>query len=193
MRSAATTRAWLGPVIAVLLAAGAPAFAADGQSAVIRLGVDPSSEASQSARLHSALDKAFGAGKWRVTSGYRSEARENELRGMGAGTVPVGVMSHHSMGTPSSPGAYDVVVDGMDQSHAAQLLRDTDPGFGRILFEGAHGPEGAHLHIEVGDGSVHGGSTAPKLLSDTAHMDFCNSVYERVVDGHRNSKLKGCS
>ncbi len=172
---------------------GAPAFAADdGASAVIRIGVDPASEQGKSARLHAALDRAFGAGKWRVTSGYRSQALENQLRLEGAGTVPVGVISHHSMGTPSSPGAYDVVVDGMDQSAAAQMLRATDPGFSRILFEGAHGPEGAHLHIEVGDGTALGGSTAPKLISASAKMDFCNSVYERVVDGHRNAKLKGC-
>jgi hypothetical protein len=26
----------------------------------------------------------------------------------------------------------------------------------------------------------------------TAKMDMCNSVYERVVNGHRNDKLKGC-
>ena len=133
---------------------GAQAFAADGQAAVIRLGVDPASEQGRSARLHAALDRAFGPGKWRITSGYRSEARENELRAMGAGTVPVGVISHHSMGTPSNPGAYDVVVDGMDLSKTPRrCLRDTDPCFGRVLFEGYHGPEGAHLVIEVGDGS----------------------------------------
>ncbi|HEY3813049.1 MAG TPA: hypothetical protein VGL66_07465 [Caulobacteraceae bacterium] len=190
MRGAANSRVWLGSILAVLLCAGTgeTAFA---QSAIIRLGVDPASEQGQSARLHAALDRAFGAGKWRVTSGYRSEALENQLRAMGAGTVPVGAISHHSMGTPDAPGAYDVVVEGMDQSVAAQVLRNTDPGFSRILFEGAHGPEGAHLHIEMGARSA-AGSTAPKLLSDTAHMDFCNSIYERVVDGHRNSKLKGC-
>lgn len=194
MVSVQKSRVWLGLAVAAVLSAAVAhaAFAADGQAAVIRLGVDPASEQGRAARLHSALDRAFGPGKWRITSGYRSEARENELRAMGAGTVPVGVISHHSMGTPSNPGAYDVVVDGMDLSRAAQVLRDTDPGFGRILFEGAHGPEGAHLHIEVGDGTNHGGSTAPKLLA-SAKMDFCNSVYERVVDGHRNSKLKGCS
>jgi hypothetical protein len=189
----ATTRAWLA-AIAVLLIGGSAgrALAVDGEGAVIRLGVDPSSEQGQKARLHAALDRAFGAGKWRVTSGFRSEARENELRAMGAGTVPVGVLSHHSMGSPSNPGAYDVVVDGMDQAAAAKILRDTDPGFGRILFEGAHGPEGAHLHIEMGAASAQG-STAPKLISASAKMDFCNSVYERVVDGRRNAKLKGCS
>jgi hypothetical protein len=195
MRIAA--KLWLGSLMA--LAVGANAALADGQSAVIKLGVDPSSEQGQKARLHAALDRAFGAGKWRVTSGYRSEARENELRAMGAGTVPVGAISHHSMGTPSDPGAYDVVVDGMDQARAAQLLRENEPNFGRILFEGAHGPEGAHLHIEVGNGAIRlgapGGKGADKPDTATliaAHTNYCNSIYERVVDNRRNSKLKGC-
>ncbi|HWE47402.1 MAG TPA: hypothetical protein VG407_15370 [Caulobacteraceae bacterium] len=197
MRSAAKSRAWLGPLVAVLVCGTGPsAFAADAESAVIRIGVDPASEQGQTARLHAALDRAFGAGKWRVTSGFRSEAHENALRAMGAGAVPVGAISHHSMGSPSEPGAYDVVVAGMDQSRAAQVLREFEPGFSRILFEGAHGPEGPHLHIEVGDGTVHLRSKAA-AKSDMAtlieaHTNYCNSIYERVVDNQRNSKLKGC-
>ena len=195
MRFAA--RLWLGSLVA--LSMGVTAYA-DGQSAVIKLTApDPASEQGQTARLHAALDRAFGPGRWRVTSGYRSEARENELRAMGAGTVPVGVISHHSMGTPSAPGAYDVAVEGMLQARAAEILREAEPGFGRILFEGGHGPEGPHLHIEMGGGgAAHADAKTDKAAKPdaatvlAAHMNYCNSIYERVVDGQRNSKLKTC-
>jgi hypothetical protein len=197
LKGVAKSRVWVGSVLAVLLGGGAvaPAYAGDEAAAVIRIGPPPESAASKSARLHAALDKAFGQGKWRVTSGYRSPERENQLRLMGAGTVPVGVLSHHSIGTPSAPDAYDVVVDGMTQSRAAEILRKTDPNFSRVLYEAPHGPEGAHLHIEMGDGIVrHAPSAAPadQAALITAKMDACNSVYERVVGGHRNSKLKDC-
>jgi hypothetical protein len=199
MRGPAKAGVWLGAAAAVLVCAGVTSQAAALDlvaSPVVRIGPDPASVEGRGARLREALDQAFGQGRWHITSGFRSQERENELRAAGAGTVPVGATSHHSMGTESSPGAYDVVVAGMSQSRAAQLLRQVDPGFGRILYERAHGPEGPHLHIEMGGGggaAVLGGPLAGvKTISISARMDACNSIYERVVGGHRNPKLKGC-
>ncbi len=199
IQGAAKSRLWLGSILAAALCAGSQAAALDLVSAapVVRIGPDPASAQGRVARLKDALDRAFGSGRWRITSGYRSQERENELRALGAGTVPVGVTSHHSMGTTSAPGAFDVVVDGMAQSLAAVTLRRTDPGFGRVLYERAHGPEGAHLHIEMDEFGApriaHGDPTAGvKTISFDAKMAACNSIYERVVGGRRNPKLRGC-
>lgn len=198
MRGAAKSGLCLGAAVALLagVAAASHAIALDFVSSpVVRIGPDPSTFESKSARLKEALDRAFGPGRWRVTSGFRSQERENELRAMGAGTVPIGVTSHHSMGAPGAPGAFDVVVDGMGQSEAAALLRRVDPGFSRVLYERAHGPEGPHLHIEMDDGAPRiatGSLVGVKTIAFDAHMEACNSVYERIVGGRRNPKLRGC-
>jgi hypothetical protein len=204
MLGAAKSGIWLGAVTAVALSAGvcAPAFALDLIGAPVVRIPDPPSAESKAARLREALDKAFGSGRWKITSGFRSEAQENHLRAIGAGTVRRGAISKHSMGAPGSPGAFDVVVEGMAQSQAAALLRASAPDFSRILYEGAHGPEGPHLHIEMdgngalrlGDGSPlpHAPPGAKTVSLAEIHMNACNSVYERVVGGHRNPKLKGC-
>jgi hypothetical protein len=136
------------------------------------------------ATLHSTLDGVLGPGTWRKTSGYRSPAREDELRREGAGTVPRGVISHHSMGTPDAPGAYDIVVRGMSQQHAAGLLRASAAGFSRVVLEGAHGPQGPHLHIEMASRSDD--APAPDRIN------ACESIYLRVVGGRRNPRLNGC-
>ena len=95
------------------------------------------------------MDRVFGAGRWRQTSGYRSQAQENALRRQGAGTVAVGRTSRHSIGGPEAPGAYDAVVDRLSTAQAAaKLKRDAGGGF-RIVAERAHGPQGAHLHVEL--------------------------------------------
>jgi hypothetical protein len=98
--------------------------------------------------LEQIMDGAFGAGKWRETSGYRSIAAENKLRAAGALTVPAGVVSHHSMGTPDAPGAFDVVVSGLTPAAAAEKLRQTGAPVRRLFPEGAHGNQGPHLHVE---------------------------------------------
>jgi hypothetical protein len=141
---------------------------------------------TQTERLHSTLNRVFGAGQWRETSGYRSPERENELRREGAGTVPEGQLSRHSMGTPDAPGAYDVVVAGMSTEGAAQVLRRSGEPFVRVLAEGAHGPEGSHLHIEPGTGLA---AAAPAAADLTPKADPGDSVYLRVTAGHRNPVL----
>ncbi|MGZ6016463.1 MAG: hypothetical protein ACXWKM_12025, partial [Phenylobacterium sp.] len=46
------------------------------------------------------MDRVFGAGRWRQTSGYRTRAQEDALRRQGAGTVAPGHTSLHSIGGP---------------------------------------------------------------------------------------------
>lgn len=95
------------------------------------------------------MDRTFGAGRWRKTSGYRTQAQENALRRQGAGTVAPGHISYHSIGGPEAPSAYDAVVSGMTLASAAAKLNRAGAPFSRVLAEGAHGPQGAHLHIEL--------------------------------------------
>jgi hypothetical protein len=99
--------------------------------------------------FQAAMDRAFGAGRWRKTSGYRSQAQENALRRQGAGTVAPGHISYHSIGAPDAPHAYDAVVAGMSPASAAVKLKQVGGPFTRVLAERAHGPQGAHLHIEL--------------------------------------------
>lgn len=122
----------------LLSAAAAMALLASG--ALAQEGTD--------ARLGSIMDSVFGAGNWRVTGGYRTPERENELRAQGALTVPPGVLSRHSMGRPGAPGAYDIVVPGLSPSAAAARLQRAGAPFRRYLPKGTHGTQGPHLHIE---------------------------------------------
>jgi hypothetical protein len=124
------------------------------------------------------LNRVFGPGQWRQTSGYRTPAQEDALRREGAGTVPAGHLSRHSMGGPDAPGAYDVVVPGMSQQSAAVRLRRDGAGLRRVVAERAHGTQGPHLHIEPGP------APASKPASDPG-----DSVYLRIVGGQRNPVL----
>jgi hypothetical protein len=99
-------------------------------------------------QLAAIMDRVFGRGEWRQTGGYRTDAREAQLRAAGAGTVPVGVRSRHSLGSPGAPGAYDVVVAHVDPSLAAKRLRVSGYAFERLVPETAHGDQGPHLHVE---------------------------------------------
>ena len=99
--------------------------------------------------IHATMDRVFGEGRWRLTSGYRTVAQEDALRRAGAGTVAPGRISKHSLGGADAPGAIDAVVHGMTLKAAAAKLRQDGEGVDRVLAEGAHGPEGAHLHIEL--------------------------------------------
>lgn len=94
------------------------------------------------------MDRVFGAGRWRQTSGYRTQAQENALRRQGAGTVAPGRTSLHSIGGPQAPGAYDAVVAHLSNAEAAARLKRDAGGAFRVLAERAHGPQGPHLHVE---------------------------------------------
>ena len=104
--------------------------------------------------FRSTMDRIFGPGRWRQTSGYRTQAQEDALRRQGAGTVAPGHVSRHSVGGVGSPGAYDAVVDSMPLGSAAARLKQAGGGFSRVLAEGAHGGQGPHLHIELTKGPV---------------------------------------
>jgi hypothetical protein len=99
--------------------------------------------------FHSTMNRVFGPGRWRLTSAYRTQVQEDALRRQGAGTVAPGRTSLHSVGGPASPGAYDAVVDHMPLESAAARLRQAGAGFSRVIAERAHGPQGAHLHVEL--------------------------------------------
>jgi hypothetical protein len=135
-------------------------------------------------RFRSTMDQVFSPGRWRQTSGYRTPAQEDELRRQGAGAVPVGRVSHHSLGGPDAPGAYDVVVPGMSARNAAAKVLQFDQAFARVIAEGAHGGQGPHLHIEPHFNRV--ASPAPKPDSDEV-------IYTRIVDGKRNPQLTRAS
>ena len=113
---------------------------------------EPLPKVDSRADFHALMDKTFGAGKWQETSGYRSPAREDELRAEGAGTVPFGGISRHSLGTPDAPGARDIVVPGMTPAQVARKLSATGADFVHFYPEGAHGKEGAHLHVDFNPG-----------------------------------------
>jgi hypothetical protein len=106
------------------------------------------------------MDQVFGPGRWRQTSGYRTVAQENALRRAGAGTVPAGRLSRHSLGDPEAPGAYDAVVAGLSPAAAAAKLKRAAVPFAKVAAEGPHGREGPHLHIELVSAATHGASTS---------------------------------
>jgi hypothetical protein len=99
-------------------------------------------------RFSDVMNSIFGPGRWRETGGYRTVETENRLRAEGALTVPPGVVSRHSMGTPAAPGAYDIVVAGMSPGEAAGRIRRSGVVFRRLFPESAHGDQGPHLHVE---------------------------------------------
>jgi TPR repeat protein len=104
--------------------------------------------ATSQAEFNARMNEVFGAGRWRETGGYRTQARENQLRAEGALTVKPGGVSRHSMGTPDAPGAYDIVVAGMSPGQAAVKIEKSGVAFHRLFPEGEHGTQGAHLHVE---------------------------------------------
>jgi hypothetical protein len=100
------------------------------------------------ARMTTIMDSVFGPGTWRITGGYRSPEREDQLRRQGAMTVRAGGISRHSLGTPDAPGAYDIVVDGMSPFEAADRLQRAGAPFARYMPKSSHGSQGPHLHLE---------------------------------------------
>ena len=109
----------------------------------------PAASAGPGADFQATMDRVFGQGGWRQTSGYRTRAQEEALRRQGAGVVAKGRTSLHSIGGPEAPGAYDAVVHRLPPARAAARLRAAGAGFSRVVAEGAHGREGAHLHVEL--------------------------------------------
>jgi hypothetical protein len=154
----------------------------------------PPAAETQNDRFRETMDRVFGPGRWRETSGYRSPAEEDRLRREGAGAVPEGRLSAHSLGTPDAPGAYDAVVYGMSQARAADVLRESGAGFARVFAEGTHGPEGPHLHIEP---RFLGFETASvpiaRVRTVAARAVACDSIYLRVVNMRINPQLAACS
>jgi len=125
------------------------ARAAVGLALILSMGsARASAEEFTQARLTNVMNSVFGAGKWRLTGGYRTPEREDELRSQGAMTVRPGGMSAHSLGRPGASGAYDVVVNGMDPWEAAARLRAAGAPFSRYMPKGVHGSQGPHLHLE---------------------------------------------
>ncbi|MDR3510272.1 MAG: hypothetical protein P4L73_01440 [Caulobacteraceae bacterium] len=135
--------------------------------------------------LQSTMNRVFGPGRWRPTSGYRTRAREDQLRREGAGTVPPGRISRHSLGSPAAPGAYDAVVFGVPPRQAAAMLRRADAGAFRVLAEGPHGAQGPHLHIEPTGARA----AAPPTRTTVA----CASIRLRIIGGRRNPQLASCT
>ena len=111
--------------------------------------VEAASATASSGDFHATMDRVFGAGRWRQTSGYRTPAQENALRRQGAGVVARGHTSLHSIGAADAPGAYDAVVDRLAPARAAARLRQSGVGFSRVVAEAAHGRQGPHLHVEL--------------------------------------------
>ena len=140
---------------------------------------------ARSDSLRSTMNRVFGPGRWRATSGYRTRAQEDRLRRQGAGTVPPGRVSRHSVGGPAAPGAYDAVVDGVSQRHAAAKLRRSGATGFRVLAEGAHGAQGPHLHIEP----VRARTRATLARAAIA----CNAIHLRIIRGRPNPLLASCS
>ncbi|MDZ4374578.1 MAG: hypothetical protein U1C74_24590, partial [Phenylobacterium sp.] len=112
------------------------------------LAAPAAAQSSAHARFSAIMDQVFGPGTWRMTGGYRTPAREDQLRAQGAATVRPGRLSHHSLGSPDAPGAYDLVVNGMSPHEAAARLRRAGAPFARYQPKGAHGSQGPHLHLE---------------------------------------------
>jgi TPR repeat protein len=142
------------------------------------------------------MDHVFGRARWRETSGYRTRAQENALRAEGAMTVAAGTLSHHSMGTRDAPGAYDVVVASMSINQAASRLLHSGVKFRRVFAEGAHGPEGPHLHVEPAlgvrlDPALLAGDAADgsDLAEDfhTPASDYQNAGYWLAVAAHHGN------
>lgn len=121
------------------------------------------------ARFAAMMDGVFGQGAWRMTGGYRTPEREDELRAQGAMTVRPGGLSRHSLGRPGAPGAFDLVVDGMSPSEAAARLRKANAPFAKYQPKGTHGTQGPHLHLEPhGFGSSSGGGPRFQTVSSGA-------------------------
>jgi hypothetical protein len=196
-RLAARAKLAVASVVAATVLLGGPAWAHQVQRNASMLRSVAGE--TQNDRFRETMDLVFGPGRWWETSGYRSPSEENRLRLEGAGTVAAGRLSAHSRGTPDAPGAYDAIVYGMSLTRAASTLRGSGTEFARAFVEGAHGPEGAHLHINVENGSMEAAidrvpaAPAPQRVRTVLARVSCDSIYMRVIGGRRNPQLSACS
>lgn len=186
MKFAARAIPAIGLTMALCLATAAAAGPLQVVSAGDEYGAAHPRRAAQAAGddFPATMDRVFGPGRWRETSGYRSQAEENALRRQGAGTVAPGHVSRHSMGGVESPSAYDAVVANMSPASAAAKLRRAGGVFSRVVAEGAHGAQGPHLHIELDRSPTR--SAAPEAVAEQA-------VYRRGAGGRRSPLLTQAS
>lgn len=142
-------------------------------------------------RFTALMDAVFGPRKWRETGGFRTARRENELRALGALTVPQGALSAHSLGKPEAPGAYDLVVDGLSPEQAARKLRLSKAPLKIIFAEAAHGAEGPHLHVEPYSISFDAGPARGKAaVADPAKLEeTANWLRSAAAQGHPGAQL----
>jgi hypothetical protein len=166
-----TTSICAGAAFALLLAAPAAAgtiqvVSVDDEYAVFHPRPAAKTAPVAGEDFRSIMDRVFGPGRWRMTSSYRSQAQEDALRRQGAGTVAPGHVSLHTVGGPSAPEAYDAVVDHMPLATAAAKLRQSGGAFSRVVAEGAHGPQGAHLHVELVSARMR--TPAPQAFAEAA-------------------------
>ena len=82
----------------------------------------------------SIADKAFGPGKWTPTSEFRTKAHNAQVGGV--------AHSNHMKGTPDNPGAYDIVVPGMNAAQIGTALK-------KAGWAGTDYPEKDHLHTNA--------------------------------------------
>jgi len=68
-------------------------FAVAALAALLSFGATGSMAETPQDRFGTLMDSVFGAGQWRLTGGYRSPERENELRRQGAMTVRPGALA----------------------------------------------------------------------------------------------------
>ena len=149
-------------------------------AAVWALFAPPAGAAEARPEISRALDAAFGAGRWRITGGYRTPERENQLRAEGALTVRAGRLSRHSVGGHANPGAYDIVVDGLSPTRAAERLRAVGAPFARYLPKGPHGTQGPHLHVEMPHGSQMAAGAAPRPSIPVVHLTEAEAATHRM-------------
>jgi hypothetical protein len=144
------------------------------------------------ARFASYMDTVFGRGAWRMTGGYRTPEREDQLRAQGAMTVRPGGLSRHSLGRPGAPGAFDLVVDGMSPGEAANRLRIAGAPFARYQPKGTHGSQGPHLHLEpYGFGSPSGSQPRFQTVSSGSTKAAAEEGRARAVTIHMPAPSAG--
>jgi TPR repeat protein len=143
------------------------------------------------ARFAVLMDSVFGPKSWRETGGFRTAKRENELRALGALTVPQGARSAHSLGKPEAPGAYDLVVERLSPEQAARKLRASKAPLKVIFAEAAHGSEGPHLHVEPYSVSFDGGLSRrkPEAVDVSKVEEAGNWLRTAAAQGHPGAQL----
>ena len=140
------------------------------------------------AAFASSMDSIYGPGNWRQTGGWRSQAREEQLREQGAQTVAPGRISAHSLGTADAPGARDVRVNGETPQEAAARIRAQGFPAAQVYPEGAAGGQGAHLHIGLAAGVTQDPWGTPITAGGPAADPWGPAITAPVTPGAPTSK-----